>query len=246
MRAATDIAPSKGWAWSQGGKTGSIVDQLRWGGGDYHGQETVAAARLILLSPSPDAEPDDVALVAALRRKEPRAELIAWRRFAPHVTRTLRRLMGPGGDEEDLSQEVFLRFFRKVGGLREPSAVRGFLTGICLRVVRRELRRRWLRRWLKITDRGVVPDVAGPVEDQEAREVVRRYYQILDRVGAEERSLFVARHLEGLGLAEVAELHGISVSTTQRKLARVGERVSAMIRKDPIVSEYLAQHGGIR
>jgi DNA-directed RNA polymerase specialized sigma24 family protein len=49
-----------------------------------------------------------------------------------------------------------------------------------------------------------------------------------------------------LGLAEVAELHGLSLSTAQRRLARVAERVSAMIRKDPIVSEYLAQRGGIR
>jgi RNA polymerase sigma-70 factor (ECF subfamily) len=99
---------------------------------------------------------------------------------------------------------------------------------------------------LKITDQGTLPDVAGPIDDQDAREVVRRYYQILDRVGAEGRSLFVARHLEGLGLAEVAELHGLSLSTAQRRLARVAERVSAMIRKDPIVSEYLAQRGGIR
>jgi RNA polymerase sigma-70 factor (ECF subfamily) len=206
----------------------------------------VAAARLVLLSFTPGEEPDDAALIAALRRKEPCAQRVAWHRFEPHVARTLRRLMGPGCDEEDLSQEVFLRFFDKVARLREPSAVRGFLTGICLRVVRRELRRRWLRRWLKITDHGTLPDVAGPVDDQDAREVVRRYYQILDRVGAEGRSLFVARHLEGLGLAEVAELHGLSLSTAQRRLARVAERVSAMIRKDPIVSEYLAQRGGIR
>jgi RNA polymerase sigma-70 factor (ECF subfamily) len=206
----------------------------------------VAAARLILLSPCLVEEPDDAALVDALRRKDPRAPLIAWRRFAPHVARTVRRLMGPGCDEEDLSQEVFLRFFRKVGSLREPAAVRGFLTGICLRVVRRDLRRRWVRRWLKLTDHGVVPEMTGAIDDQDAREVVRHYYQILDRVSAEARSLFVARHLEGLGLAQVAAMHGLSLSTTQRRLARVTAQISAMIRRDPVVSEYLEQHGGIR
>ena len=204
----------------------------------------MAAARLILLTPRLDDEPDDPALVDALRRKDPRAPLIAWRRFAPHVARTLRRLMGPGCDEEDLSQEVFLRFFRKVGSLREPAAVRGFLTGICLRVVRRDLRRRWLRRWLKLTDQGVVPDIAAPGEAPESREVVRRYYQILDRVSAEGRSLFAARHLEGLGLAEVAAMHGLSLSTTQRRLRRVTAQIAALIRRDPIVSEYLVEQGG--
>ena len=83
----------------------------------------------------------DVALVEALRRGEARAELAAWNRFAVGVDQTLRRLLGPGPDREDLLQEVFIRFFRRVGSLREPTAVRGFLTGICIHVVRGEIAR---------------------------------------------------------------------------------------------------------
>ena len=54
----------------------------------------------------------------------------------------MRRLLGPDRDIEDLSQEVFLRFFAAVPRLREPEAVRSFLFGICVRVTRRERRAR--------------------------------------------------------------------------------------------------------
>ena len=196
-------------------------------------------ARVILFGSESVDEPDDVALVEGLRRHDPHAELLAWRRYGPGVARTLRRLAGPGCDEEDLSQEVFLRFFRSIGALREAVAVRAFLTGICMRVVRHEVRGRWLRRWLRLTDRGVMPEMAAPAVEPEMRQVVARYYALLDRLGSQARSLFVARHLEGLGLAEVASLHGLSVSTTQRKLARAQARMAALTSGDPAITEYL-------
>jgi hypothetical protein len=64
----------------------------------------------------------------------------------------------------------------------------------------------------------------------------------LDAVGGQGRSLFVARYIEGMELAGVAHMHGLSVSTTQRRLARVATRVDAMVRRDPALSE-LAQRG---
>jgi RNA polymerase sigma-70 factor (ECF subfamily) len=204
----------------------------------------MGAARVILLDVASGQKPeDDQELVLALRQNDPRAAYVAWRRFAPLVTRTVRRLMGPGGDEDDLSQEVFLRFFHNVSKLRTPTAVRSFLIGISIRVVRHEVRRRWLRRWLRLTDHGALPDTAGPGTDPEAHQVVRRYYQILDKVGAEARSLFVTRQIEGLGLAEVAALHGLSLSTTQRKLARVSQRIALLVRRDPVLADYLREQG---
>ncbi len=45
-------------------------------------------------------------------------------------------------------------------------------------------------------------------------------------------SIFVARTIEKLTLNEVAELHGVSVSTAQRRLTRATKRVAAMVRED--------------
>jgi RNA polymerase sigma-70 factor (ECF subfamily) len=188
-----------------------------------------------ILAGAPAERTDDATLVLALRRGDSRAELEAWNRFSPAVDGTLRRLLGPGDEREDLLQEVFIRFFRRIGTLREPAAVRGFLTGICLRVVRGDLTRRRARRWLHLTPTGDAPEVTGRARDDEAREAIARYYRVLDTLGGRDRSLFVARTIEGLTLEAVADLHGVSVSTAQRGIARATKRVALLVRRDPLL-----------
>jgi DNA-directed RNA polymerase specialized sigma24 family protein len=75
----------------------------------------------------------------------------------------------------------------------------------------------------------------------DAREIVGRYYAILDRLGGVDRSLYVARHVERLPLAEVAALHGLSDSSARRRLLRVARRMAAMVDRDPALSAYLAE-----
>ncbi len=197
----------------------------------------VTSFRVLPGGAAPTSAGEDARLVLALRRGEARAELEAWNRFSPGVDGTLRRLLGPGpGDERaDLLQEVFLRFFRRVGTLREPAAVRGFLTGICLYVVRGEIAARRRRSWLRLTSTGDTPEPAAGARDDESREAVRRYYRLLDRLSGEERSIFVARTLEGLTLEEVATLHGVSVSTAQRRIERATSRMALLVRRDPLL-----------
>jgi RNA polymerase sigma-70 factor (ECF subfamily) len=202
--------------------------------------------RLILVGKSSRGDDgDDVALAEALIRRDPQATFVAWTRLHGLAVGTLRRLAGPGNDIDDLAQEVFLRFFRYVHKLRDPKALRSFLIGICLRVVRGEMRQRWLRRFLRLTDGGDAPEPAGPVRDgdgaSDAREIVRRYYLILGRLSNEDRSLYVARHVERLPLAEVATLHRLSDSTARRHLLRIARRVAAMVEADPALSGYLAE-----
>jgi RNA polymerase sigma-70 factor, ECF subfamily len=198
---------------------------------------SVTAFRLISEgAPASVAADDDVSLVEALRRGESRSELRAWNRFSPGVAATLRRLLGPDGEHEDLLQEVFIRFFRGVSRLREPAAVRGFLIGICLRVVRRDLTRRRARRWLHLTPTGEAPEVAGRERDDEAREAVARYYRLLGTLGGRDRSLFVARTIEGLALDDVAALHSVSISTAQRRIAHATTRIAMLARRDPLLA----------
>jgi RNA polymerase sigma-70 factor (ECF subfamily) len=201
----------------------------------------MAAPRLTVIGRrAPHEDAADVALAEALIRRDPQAVFPAWSRLRPVVHATLRRLLGPDGELEDLAQEVFLRFFRKVPGLRDPRALGAFVYGICLRAARRELRARWLRRFLRLTESGEAPEVPGPDGDEEARDVVRRYYRVLDELGGAARSLYVSRFIERLPLEEVARLHGLSVSTVQRRLGRVKERVAAMVERDPSLRDYLA------
>jgi RNA polymerase sigma-70 factor, ECF subfamily len=200
----------------------------------------MAPATFRVLQGQRDAD-SDVALVEALRRGEAPAELAAWNRFSTGVDQTLRRLLGPGPDREDLLQEVFIRFYRRIGTLREPSAVRGFLTGICIHVVRAEIGRRQRHRWLSLTATGDLPEPLPSTPDLEGREAVTRYYRMIDKLGGKDRSYFVARTIEGMTLDEVAAAHEVSVSTAQRRINRATKRVAALVRRDPMLAQFAAK-----
>jgi RNA polymerase sigma factor (sigma-70 family) len=136
---------------------------------------------------------------------------------------------------------VFIRFYRRIGTLREPSAVRGFLTGICIHVVRAEIGRRQRHRWLSLTATGDLPEPLPSTPDLEGREAITRYYRMIDKLGGKDRSYFVARTIEGMTLDEVAAAHEVSVSTAQRRINRATKRVAALVRRDPMLAQFAAK-----
>ena len=184
---------------------------------------------------------DDVALAAALRAREPRAAVDVAEAYGPLVRRIVSRFLGPsGGDTQDLCQEVFLRFFKRIDELKDPAALRGFLISISLGVGRNEARRIRVRRWIGLTASGELPEIAGPVGwDPEAREAAAHLYQVLERLGAEDRSLFVARFAEQMEVAEVAAAHGLTQATAKRRLARLAKRLGARMSRDPVLAGYV-------
>jgi len=182
---------------------------------------------------------DEAALVAALKAREERAYALAWGEFGPMVRRLVSRFFGPGAEPQDLSQEVFVRFFRRIDELRSPDGVRGFLAGICLGVARNEARRLRVRRWVTLTSAGTLPDVAVSGADVEGRQAVRRLYAVLDKASALDRSLFVARYLEKMEVEEVARVHDLSFGTAKRRLARAVARLNRLMQRDEALAAYL-------
>ena len=214
------------------------------------GEALLAESKLSILDKGRRTALDEAELVAALRSRDERAYTAAWIELSPMVRRLVTRFFGVGADTPDLSQEVFMRLFRRIDELRNPNALRGFVVSICLGVARNELRRARVRRWVRLTASGDLPDapVAGP--DLEAREALRRLYAILHQVSAQDRSLFVARYFEKMEIAEVAVAHGLSYGTAKRHVTRATVRINRRIEREPLLARYLdlaaSQRAGAR
>jgi RNA polymerase sigma-70 factor (ECF subfamily) len=189
-----------------------------------------------------DARDED--LVRACLRDQAGAQAALWDRYYPLVRRLVFRASGPGREVDDAIQEIFIRLFRKLPGLREPSSLRAFVISITVRVIKSEQRARWIRRWLGLSIDGETPDRAGNPVDLEAREALARFYAILDRLAPRHRTAFVLRHVEGLELTEVAAALDISLATIKRWLPRIARRVFSQAESDPLLAPYLA-HGAL-
>ncbi|HSS38138.1 MAG TPA: sigma-70 family RNA polymerase sigma factor [Polyangia bacterium] len=186
-----------------------------------------------------DRKAADAALARALLAGDPRAARQAWISLSPLVQRMLNRRFTGSPDQQDLCQEVFLRFFTRIGELRDRGALRGFLVGICLGVAQNELRcarvRRRAIRFVPIeeTERHAIApfDAAG-------RQAIGRLCAVLDSVSPEDRALFAVRHVQKMELTEIAATRGWSVTTTKRRLKRVTRRVGLRLQREPSLVDY--------
>jgi RNA polymerase sigma-70 factor (ECF subfamily) len=187
----------------------------------------------------PDAE-----LVRAFRKGEEWAARAIWRRHAPMVFRLLERGLGPDGEAEDLTQDVFLSSFAGIPQLRDGDALRSFIYSVALRTLKWELRRRRVRRILHLSDSGQLPDLPVRGSDSEARQLLAHFYALLEKLPVNDRAAFVLRHMEGLKLEEIAERMGVSLATVKRWVGRASRNVSALVEADPELSARVGGKGG--
>jgi RNA polymerase sigma-70 factor (ECF subfamily) len=161
-------------------------------------------------------------LVGEAASAEPEEESLefsaVFRRYGRYVASIGARILGAEDELDDLVQEVFLEAYRGLAGVREPRAVRGWLARICVRRATRRLKRRRLRSWFSL-DKVDDARLAAPTgSNPEHGAQVRAAYKILECMAAEERAVWVLRHLEEESLDDIAAICACSKSTVQRRL----------------------------
>jgi RNA polymerase sigma-70 factor, ECF subfamily len=167
----------------------------------------------------------------------------AYRAHAKTVARWAARLLGPGGDCEDVVQDVFLVVRRKLPQFRGEAELTTWLNEITVRVVQDwRKRRRW---WSWVTGRGhspsrgqlrleITPQAEMPQDPQallEAREHAQLLYRILDELGEVYRTTFILFELEGLSGERIAEITGTRVGTVWVRLSRARGKVIERLRE---------------
>jgi RNA polymerase sigma-70 factor (ECF subfamily) len=175
---------------------------------------------------------DDGVLARALIDGQRDAANAVWQKFRPAVQITLKRLLGPGEDIADLTQDVFARFFGKVAELRNLDALRPFLIGIAFRRAREEIRRRHVRRSLRPMIENHFRE-EGRGWDPERRQTATRLVQLLEDLGRD-GMIYTLRVVEGRELAEVAATMNLSISTVRRRLTRVVKRIERVSGTEPV------------
>jgi RNA polymerase sigma-70 factor (ECF subfamily) len=175
----------------------------------------------------------DAELARALTAGEEWAVTEAWHRFAPMVLMTAERAMGSSGEAEDLAQEVFCRVFRTVKTLREPESLRSFVYSVAIRALKTQLRHRRVRAWLSFQGPETLVDLRQVTLDVESRDLLKRFYTLLDRLSARDRLVFILRRVESMTVEEIAHAMDLSTSTVKRSMTRASTRLARWIKADP-------------
>jgi RNA polymerase sigma-70 factor, ECF subfamily len=175
----------------------------------------------------------DADLARSLVAGEAWAIVETWHRFAPLVIMTAERALGSRSEAEDVAQEVFQRVFRKAGTLRDVESLRSFIYSFAVRILKTELRYRRVRAWLSFRRPETIVELSGSTMDVEARDLLEKFYALLDRLDARDRLVFLLRRTESMTIEEIAATMDISVSTVKRSLAHASKRLSRWVDLDP-------------
>ncbi len=183
----------------------------------------------------------DAALLEALRQGDTRAKGLLFDRYAGHVERVLRRVLGLDPDLADVLQDVFVEALTSIQDVRDPNALRSWLSSIAVFTARRKIRSRVRRRWLMFLAPDAVPEPPSEPPRREDTEALRRTYAVLDRMPTDERIAFALRYVDGMELTEVARACDVSLATIKRRLVKAEQRFVAMARRDPVLEDWVKE-----
>jgi RNA polymerase sigma-70 factor, ECF subfamily len=158
-------------------------------------------------------EPDDVELLARIRRGDRAAFDALVRKYIDRIASVAARGLRDRHEALDVAQEVFTLAWSSLRTWREGGQVFSWLYRTTLNLVSHRRRRQG-----RVRTVDSLPDRA--VRDPEPEELNQALLEALDALPDRQRDVFILRHEAGLPLAEIAERLGLAEGTVKAHLFR--------------------------
>lgn len=167
------------------------------------------------------------------------AELV--RRYQSHIDRVLYHLAPDWTDRADLAQEVWIRVYRHIKRLQDPSKFRSWLSRIATNLFYDELRKRKRMRPplsldapRSLDDGEMNWEIASPDPGPEENLTTAEFYEQLHGAIADLpeafRTTIVLREIQGMAYEEIAEITGVSLGTVKSRIARARQRLQLQLQ----------------
>jgi len=162
----------------------------------------------------------------------PAFELL-YKRYHRRTYSLCLRMTNSQTESEDLTQEVFIQLFRKIGSFRGESAFSTWLHRLTVNQVLMHFRRRSVKNE-KTSEDGEIPEQIVPGTENQAK------MPVLDRIALTRaieqlppgyKSAFVLHDVEGYEHEEVAKILGISVGTSKSQLHKARLKLRGLLIK---------------
>lgn len=150
-----------------------------------------------------------------------------YRRHAAMLLGLATRVLGQRSEADDAVHDAFLKILRRVDQLRKPDDFGRWASRIVLNECRKRLKRR--RRYIfgspEEAPHAAFERMASNSGDPEVATELRWLATHIQRLPADERIVWMLRHVEGYALEECASLAGCSLATVKRRLQRAERRL---------------------
>jgi RNA polymerase sigma-70 factor (ECF subfamily) len=202
-------------------------------GGAVDGDPASGVPAPRVLDAAGGAAPDDAALLAAHVAGDPEAfgELV--RRHRDRLWAVAVRTTGDPEDASDALQDAFVSAYRNAASYRGEAAVTTWLHRVVVNACLDRMRRRRARPTVPLPEedgetghRGI----ADPRDDLDRLELRMEIDRALRNLPDDQRSAIVLVDVEGLSVAEAAEVLGIPEGTVKSRCSRGRARLAIALR----------------
>ncbi|AHH93593.1 RNA polymerase sigma-70 factor (ECF subfamily) [Kutzneria viridogrisea] len=178
------------------------------------------------------ADIDDATLATRAADGDVAAFEMLLRRYQDRVFGLALRMLADRAEAEDVTQEVFVTAWRRLGELAEPAAVRTWLFRIAHRQCLVLLRKRKSR---KTEPTDTVPETAAVTRHDPERAAqtgagVEALRKALAGLPAPQRAVWLLAEVDGLSYAEIAGVVGASEQSVRGRLSRARAKLAEVMR----------------
>ena len=157
-------------------------------------------------------------------------------RYKSGIHWLVRRMVG-GTDDEDLTQEVFIKVYQAIPGFRGGSSFKTWIYKIAHNLCLSELRKKGRRGvHLSIEEEGdeklhcLLPDTRNDLEDEiEKRDLSESIRTLMERLPPQYRAVLTLFYLEQAKYEEIADIMGIPLGTVKTHIHRARLRLRDLL-----------------
>lgn len=156
-----------------------------------------------------------------------------YKRHHRRVYSVCLRMLQNTSEAEDLTQDVFIQLYRKIGSFRGDSAFTTWLHRMTVNQVLMHFRKRTVK-FEKTTEEGETPvQIVSGTSNPEKMRIVDKIAldNAIDQLPKGYKNVFVLHDVEGFEHEEVARILGCSVGTSKSQLHKARLKLQKLLRK---------------
>jgi RNA polymerase sigma-70 factor (ECF subfamily) len=182
---------------------------------------------------------DDLAIVREIQRGDRAGFNLLARKYQHKVSNLIARYVYDQGEIEDITQEVFVKAYRAIGGFRGDSAFYTWLYRIAINTAKNYLVAQSRRppntdvdaKDAELTDAGRnLREMATPESNLLSAELADRVSKAVSELPEDLRTAIVLRELEGLSYEEIATVMECPIGTVRSRIFRAREAIDKQLQ----------------
>jgi RNA polymerase sigma-70 factor (ECF subfamily) len=197
---------------------------------------TLTNTLIMTVTAEPSQTASDLELARAAAAGDAAAFEKLYEQYSRRVYSLCLRMVGNASQAEDLTQEVFLQLYRKIGSFRGDSAFTTWLHRLTVNQVLMHFRKRGVKLEHTSEEGDFTDVVETPLQST-------RRISMIDRLALEKaieqlppgyRTVFTLHDVEGYEHEEISDMLGISIGTSKSQLHKARMRLRELLLKKAV------------